>query len=144
MNEEFYCSLKLVSGEEIFSIVSTTDDEELLILQDPVSVKVVHSSRGSFIRVEPWMHVPRDDFFFISIKNVMTMTEIEENHEILEYYNEYLQEQNEERFGFPSQEKKPNLSKKMGYVGTVDQARKDLEKIFKIEKDTKTGIATHV
>jgi hypothetical protein len=63
MNEEFYASLKLVSGEEIFSIVSTIpEDEETLILQDPVSVKVVHSPRGSFVRVEPWMHVPRDDF----------------------------------------------------------------------------------
>ena len=54
MEDEFYSTIKLVTGEEIFAIV-TIDPEapETLILQDPVVIQVIHGARGSFVRVEP-------------------------------------------------------------------------------------------
>ena len=40
MNEEFYSSIKLVSGEEIFAITSTDDEHpDTLILSDPVCIE---------------------------------------------------------------------------------------------------------
>ena len=41
-------------------------------------------------------------------------------------------------------DKKVKVSKKMGYVSSVDDARTNLEKIFNTANDTVSGIATHV
>ena len=35
-------------------------------------------------------------------------------------------------------------SEKMGYLGTVNTAKKKLEELFQLEVDPKAGIATHV
>ena len=51
MENEFYAIIKLVSGEEILSLVSVddSDDEEevLLLLQNPIIVNMVHFNMGS-------------------------------------------------------------------------------------------------
>ena len=61
--EDFYSNIKLVTGEEVFAIVSTDPETpETLILQDPVVIQVIHGAIGSFVRVEPWLHIPNDDF----------------------------------------------------------------------------------
>lgn len=147
MNEEFYSSIKLVSGEEIFSITMVDDeDPNTLILQDPVSIETVHSPRGSFIRVEPWMHIPDDSFYFLKMDKVITMTEISLEHDMVEYYTNYLIEQAQESMNvgsFGSKQKNVKPTEKMGYLGSVDDAKKQLEKLFALEADPKAGIATH-
>ena len=95
MTEEFYASIKLVSGEELFAITSA--EEHTLILQDPVCIQTVHGPRGSYIRVEPWMHVPDDQFFFIDKDKVITMTEVADDNDMIDYYTEYLLDAAEER-----------------------------------------------
>ena len=44
MGEEFYSIIKLVSGEEVFSLVSVdeNDGDPLLILQNPIIMKLIH------------------------------------------------------------------------------------------------------
>ena len=51
MGDEFYAIIKLVSGEEIFSMVCTDTNEEdtILLLHHPVIMNMIQSSRGSFI-----------------------------------------------------------------------------------------------
>ena len=73
MNDDFYASIKLVSGEEIFAI--TSSEEDTLIIQDPVCIESVHGPRGSYLRIEPWMQVPKDQFYFIDKSKIITMTE---------------------------------------------------------------------
>ena len=95
--EDFYSTIKLVTGEEVFAIVSTDPETpETLILQDPVVIQVIHGARGSFVRVEPWLHIPNDDFYFINFNKVVTMTEIDEDHDMIEYYLNYLAEKLEQ------------------------------------------------
>jgi len=144
MTEEFYASIKLVSGEELFAITSA--EEHTLILQDPVCIQTVHGPRGSYIRVEPWMHVPDDQFFFIDKDKVITMTEVANDNDMIDYYTEYLLDAAEERVtGIRSVGgKKVRPSEKMGYLGSVTKAKEKLESLFKLEVDPKTGIATHV
>jgi len=146
MTEEFYASIKLVSGEELFAITSA--EEHTLILQDPVCIQTVHGPRGSYIRVEPWMHVPDDQFFFIDKEKVITMTEVCEDNEMVDYYTNYLLDAAEERItGMRSSSiggKKVRPSEKMGYLGSVTKAKEQLESLFKLEVDPKAGIATHV
>lgn len=143
MTDEFYASIKLVSGEELFAITSAED--HTLILQDPVCINTVHGPRGSYIRVEPWMHVPDDQFFFIDKDKVITMTEVDEENDMIEHYTNYLIDQAEDRMNVSSiGSKKVRPSEKMGYLGNVSKAKEKLESIFELEVDPKAGIATHV
>jgi hypothetical protein len=144
MTEEFYASIKLVSGEELFAITSA--EEHTLILQDPVCIQTVHGPRGSYIRVEPWMHVPDDQFFFIDKDKVITMTEVADDNDMIDYYTDYLLDAAEERVtGIKSVGgKKVRPSEKMGYLGSVTKAKEKLESLFQLEVDPKAGIATHV
>ena len=72
MNDDFYASIKLVSGEELFAITSSENDT--LIVQDPVCIETIHGPRGSFVRIEPWMHVPNDQFYFIDKTQIILLT----------------------------------------------------------------------
>ena len=146
MNDDFYASIELVSGEEIFAI--TSSEEDTLIIQDPVCIESIHGPRGSYLRIEPWMQVPKDQFYFIDKSKIITMTEVEHDHEMVEYYTNYLLDAAEDRAnGFRSTSNsngKVKPSEKMGYLGTVNTAKKKLEELFQLEVDPKAGIATHV
>ena len=128
MGEEFYCSLKLVSGEEIFSLimVDENDGDPIIILQNPVIMKMQQTSNGIILKIKPWMEVPNDDFYFIKFDKVITMTEVTDNIAI-KYYEKYL---NDEPLESDSNGK-VNLTNKMGYISSVEDARNNLEKIFK-------------
>ena len=142
MNDDFYASIKLVSGEELFAITSSENDT--LIVQDPVCIETVHGPRGSFVRIEPWMHVPNDQFYFIDKAQIITMTEVECDHEMVEYYTNYIIDAAEDRMGVNTRSTgKVKPSEKMGYLGDVKSARKNLENLFKLEADPRAGIATH-
>jgi hypothetical protein len=134
MNEDFYCSLKLVSGEEIFSLicVDENDGDPIIVLQNPVTMKVQQSQSGLIIKIKPWMEIPDDDFYFIKLDKVITMTEINDPITI-EFYNKYL---NDEPNSPISSDGKVNITDKMGYISTVEDARKNLEKIFKDSKES--------
>ena len=128
MGEEFYCSLKLVSGEEIFSLimVDENDGDPIIILQNPVIMKMQQTSNGMVLKIKPWMEVPNDDFYFIRLDKVITMTEVTDNISI-KYYEKYL---NNEPLESDSNGK-VKLTNKMGYISSVEDARNNLEKIFK-------------
>jgi hypothetical protein len=129
MTEEFYCILKLVSGEELLSIVSVddSDDEILLILQNPVVMKMVQSPNGnSLLKIQPWMELSEEDIFFIRMDKVITMTETTDE-KLISIYQSYFS--NEIELYVPGGEVK--VSNEMGYLSSVEEARNKLEKIFK-------------
>ena len=140
MDNEFYASLKLVSGEEVFSLVSVEEntDNPLVLLQNPVTMKIVNTPDGSIVKVRTWMNIPGDDPVVIQWDKVITVTEIKENG-IIAIYNNYLED---ERFdvsqlGECRNDVKGDLTPKMGYISTVNEARKYLEEIYNITQDKK-------
>ena len=61
MNEEFYATIKLISGEEIFAQVTPCEEEDrtLLILDTPVifeSITIKHMGVNA-MKVEPWISI---------------------------------------------------------------------------------------
>ena len=56
MENEFYASIKLVSGEELFSLVSIEDntDNPLILCDKPVTMKMVNTPDGSIVKVRTW------------------------------------------------------------------------------------------
>ena len=135
MGEEFYAIIKLVSGEEVFSLIMVDDEQEnpIIIMQNPVIIKMLHSPQGSFIKVKPWMELSEEDFFMIRLDKVLTMTE-STNEKLIEVYNNYISDDEQEIEMNTNGKVKPDS--KMGYVSTVEDARKHLETLYKL-KDTK-------
>jgi len=131
MGEEFYAIIKLVSGEEIMSLVMTdeNDGDPIVILQKPITMKMSQNSQGTFIKVKPWMEISNDDIFIIKSNKIITMTETKDQ-KIINIYNSYINEDNLNIDSYSSEGcVKP--SSKMGYISSVEDARKKLEKIFK-------------
>ena len=133
MGEEFYAIIKLVSGEEVFSLIMVDDEQEdpIIIMQNPIIIKMLHSPHGSFIKIKSWMELSEEDFFMIRLDKVLTMTE-STNEKLIEVYNDYISDDTSSEIEINSQGKvKPDS--KMGYVSTVEDARKNLEDIFNKE-----------
>ena len=141
MGEEFYCTVKLITGEEIFALACVDDNNEdpVLVLQNPVIMKLIETRNGYAIKVKPWFQIPGDDFFIVKLDKIVTMTEITEK-KIIQFYNNYLNdEQDDDIEGdqlLGSSSNQSEVTKKMGYVTTVEDARKMLENLYKL-KDNK-------
>ena len=142
MGEEFYSSIKLITGEEIFSLVSVdeNDGDPVLVLQNPVVMKLAHTPNGSILRIKPWLEVPGDDFFIVKLDRIVTMTEVKDKN-VIKMYNRYLEDDDSDIDVFTTKDTynyKSELTNKMGYISTVDDARKSLENIFRKDlKDNK-------
>ena len=123
MENEFYASIKLVSGEEIFAIVSPTeeDDRTLLMLENPVIIEPMVSKQQGTVgyRVKPWMMIPDDDIYIIDMNKVITMTEVDDE-QIIRIYQKFIKNSS-----------RVDLDKHMGFISKVDDARKSLEKLYK-------------
>jgi len=133
MTDEFYCVVKLVTGEEIFSIASLDTDSKgngVVVLCNPVIMKIIKRGIHSGVKVEPWMKIPDEDIYTISMDKVITITEIT-NKEIIKFYKKFLDETIEDDEEETSQQVTPD--KKMGYLGTVAEARIKLEEIYKLD-----------
>ena len=140
MGEEFYAVIKLVSGEEIVSIVCIDDNDgdPIVILQNPIIMKVFHSKGQMYIKIKDWIEVANDDFFMITQDKIITMTEITDK-KIIDVYDNYVAEESFNGINFDqrnSQEGSVKLSEKMGYISSVEDARKNLERIFKGIKES--------
>jgi len=135
MGEEFYSVIKLVSGEEIFSLISIdeNDGDPIVILQNPIVIKTIKSPYGgSYVKVKPWMELANDDFYVIKLNKIMTMTEIK-NSPLIEIYNKYLTDDEDNEIYEDNNQTK--ITDKMGYISSVEDARKKLEKLFKNIKE---------
>ena len=130
MEEEFYCILKLISGEEIFSLimVDENDGDPVIVLQNPVVMKTFQNHQGTHLKIKPWIEMSDDDFFIINLDKVITMTE-SKDEKLIEIYNSYIVDDDSMTFSSSSGQIKP--SSKMGYLSSVEDARKSLENIFK-------------
>ena len=137
MGEEFYAIIKLVSGEEIMSVVmpDENNEETLLILQNPVIMKMYQNGVGHYIKVKPWMELNDEDMHIIKLDKIITMTETT-NEKLIAVYNNYISDE-KETIKIASADGKVKPDANMGYLTSVDQARKNLENLFKIKPESK-------
>ena len=134
MEDEFYAIIKLVSGEEIFSLVLVDNYQEndtLIALQSPVVMWTNTTPNGTFIKVKPWMELPDEDIFMIRLDKIITMIESHDK-KLINLYNHYNNDTNIDIIDKKTGLTKPNYE--MGYISSVEDARRKLEKLFKIEE----------
>ena len=129
MEDEFYASVKLVSGEEIFGEVMPSEENgrTVLIISDPVEIETVSmDGRHEGLRMMPWLRsMPSEGIIIIPMDKVITVVEAREDSEVVAYYQRFIMT----NLAGGSSEK-IKVTKKMGYVISVEKARESLEKLF--------------
>ena len=137
MMVDFHATIKLVTGEEIFALVSVdnSEDEPVVIMQNPVIMKVLSTGRGQMMKIRPWLEVPGDDVYIVKYDKLITMSEVKDKM-IISMYQTYCDEGDFDFGTFVDESLKTDkrnqeVTKKMGYISSVEDARKKLEDLFK-------------
>ena len=129
IEDDFYATIKLKSGEEIFCKVAAEEEPErtILVVSNPILIKEVKGRVGIIgYKVEPWLKTTTDDMFFINLNDVLTMSESSDIEMIL-MHQEYVRKADNNPNSGTSNHK---LDKKMGYIANVNDAREILEKLY--------------
>jgi len=133
MGSDFHATIKLITGEEIFALVSVdnTEEDPVIIMQSPVIMKVLSTGKGSMMKIRPWLEVPGDDIYIIKYDRILTMSEVKDKM-IISMYTTYCDEGDFDFGEFINEETSNHeVTKQMGYISNVEDARKKLEDLFK-------------
>ena len=123
--DDFYATIKLKSGEEIFALVGYSEEEDriFLLLESPITIEKIRNRGGvQGFRVEPWLKTSREELFVINMDDVLTISESKDLETIA------MHETFSRQYDDYNQEKK--LNRKMGYISTISEAKKSLEKLY--------------
>ncbi len=126
IEEDFYATVKLKTGEEIFCKVAATEEEDrtMLIVSNPIIVSEIKGRTGIVgYKVEPWLKTTREDMFILNLEDVLTMSESSDIEMIMMYQN-YVRQSTKE--GNHSK-----INRRMGYLANVNDAKEILEKLYK-------------
>jgi len=118
---EFLAALKLVSGEEILSMVTHVHDTngDYLIVENPIQVEeITLPNKISGAKVQPWMKFSREEEFIIPKDKIITIVEVDPEVQI--FYAMSLR-----KLG-------GDFVSKEGRLSTVEEARVNLDKLFGI------------
>ena len=123
MSDEFYGVIKLVTGEEIFALCSVDDNNgtPMVLVQSPVTMKVLSNGTGQYVKVKPWLELATEDIYLINYERIITMSEVKDK-KMIEFYDRYLEEDDVD----VEIDGKVSINEKMGYLSTVSEARKDV------------------
>ena len=123
--DDFYATIKLKSGEEIFALVGYSEEEDriFLLLESPITIEKIRNRGGvQGFRVEPWLKTSKEELFIINMDDVLTISESKDLETIA------MHETFSRQYDDYNQEKK--LNRKMGYISTIKEAKKSLEKLY--------------
>lgn len=133
IEEDFYATVKLTTGEEIFAKVAPTSEngETFLLISNPVVISYIKKNDSYGYKFEPWIKTSNEDFYILNLKDIVLISE-SSNQQIIKLYNMFISEYNDLDTDIRSSRIDNNkLSKKMGYIANINEAKILLEKIFK-------------
>ena len=131
MSNKFLAVIKLNTGEEVIAKIEPSPDLEAISLDRPAMIGQSAFSRKpglSIIKIEPWIKTGREKTYIVEMINVITTCEITDK-EVITAYNQFVKAYYETEV--PKLKPKPKMTKEMGYISNVKDARKSLENIFK-------------
>ena len=126
MEDDFYGTIKFKNGEEIFAKIAASEesDRTMLVIHHPITVCEVKARAGTVgYKVEPWLKTTREDMFIINMDNVLTMSESSDVN-MIRMYQKFVQDNDRDS------KNQPKISRKMGYIATVNDAKDILEKLY--------------
>tara|TARA_R100001509_G_C4810207_1_gene196140 strand:- start:275 stop:673 length:399 start_codon:yes stop_codon:yes gene_type:complete len=130
MEDDFYATLKLKTGEEIFAKIAASEEEDrtFIIVSYPIMISEVKGRTGKQFgyKMEPWLKTSTEDMFILKLEDVLTMSE-SSDIEMISMYQSYVRQTSK----LTSNQSKTKMSRKMGYIANVRDAKEILEKIYK-------------
>ena len=127
IEEDFYATIKLKSGEEIFAKVAASEEEDktMLIISNPITICEI-KSRTNVVgyKLEPWLKTTKEDMFLINLEDVLTLSE-SSDIEMIMMYQSYIRQANKESL------KQSKINRRMGYISNINDAKEILEKLYK-------------
>ena len=130
IEDDFYATIKFKSGEEIFAKVAASEEvnRTVLLVSNPIIVSEVQGKKGMLgYRIEPWLKTTKEDMFMIDLTDVLTMSE-SSDVEMISMYQRWLRDTSKVK------NDEPKLSRKMGYISNVNDAKDILEKLYKLKE----------
>lgn len=127
IEEDFYATLKLKTGEEIFAKVAASEEDNrtLLLVSNPIIVCEI-KARGQIVgyKLEPWLKTTTEDMFVLNLEDVLTLSESSDIQMIM-MYQSYV------RQSYRKKNNESKISREMGYISNVNDAKDILEKLYK-------------
>ena len=127
--EEFYASVKLISGEEVLAQVCYLPDEDKIVMNRPLQVEIARQRKGNVeiagFALKEWVMATFDEMFIVNKNHILTMTELDPT--IKSFYEQTLgrieNAKNLTKVG-------NKLPRKSGYLGSIQDKKRSLEDIF--------------
>tara|TARA_A100001234_G_scaffold35105_1_gene27463 strand:+ start:874 stop:1281 length:408 start_codon:yes stop_codon:yes gene_type:complete len=132
LEEDFYATIKLKTGEEIFTKVSpcTEDDRTFLLVSNPITFSEIKTRGSVGYKLEPWLKTTRDDMFIIDMNDVITMSE-SRDIEMIMMYQSWLRESKDFTDSEDPTGYRKKIDKSMGRIGNVQDTKEILERLYK-------------
>ena len=130
IEDDFYATIKFKSGEEIFAKVAASEEvnRTVLLISNPIIVSEVQGKKGMLgYRIEPWLKTTKEDMFMIDLSDVLSISE-SSDVEMISMYQRWLRDTSKVK------NDEPKLSRKMGYISNVNDAKDILEKLYKLKE----------
>lgn len=127
IEEDFYATIKLKTGEEIFAKVAASEEEDrtMLIVSNPIIVIELKGRSGVVgYKLEPWLKTTKEDMFILNIEDVLTLSE-SSDIEMIMMYQSFVRQSSKDSTN------ESKINRRMGYLANVNDAKEILEKLYK-------------
>ena len=131
MSDKFLAVVKLKTGEEVIAKIEPSPELDVIVLDCPAMVSHSGFTRTpgvSIIKIEPWIKTGQETTYIVKMSNVITTCEVNDK-DVIKAYNRFVYAYYENEF--PIKKSNSKMTKEMGYISNVKDARKSLENIFK-------------
>ena len=97
----------------------------MLLISNPITIVEVKTRTGlAGYKVEPWLKTTKEDLFIINLDDVLTMSE-SSDLEMISIYQQFVRDADKAKNG------QPKMTREMGFISTVNDAKDILEKLYK-------------
>ena len=130
MSDKLLAVVKLKTGEEVIAKIEPSPDLDIISLDCPAMIGHSNFTRKpgiSVIKIEPWIKTGREQTYIVKMSNVITTCEVFDK-DVIKAYNRFVKAYYETEP--PTEKPNPKMTKEMGYISNVKDARKSLENIF--------------
>ena len=94
----------------------------MLIVSNPIIVQEIKTRVGVVgYKLEPWLKTTKDDMFIINLQDILTLSE-SSDIEMIQMYQSFVRQS--------SKGSEAKLSRQMGYISSVNDAKDILEKLY--------------
>ena len=131
MSDKFLAVIKLNTGEEVIAKIDVAPELDVISLDWPAMIGHSSFTRKpgiSVIKIEPWIKTGRERTYIVEMSNIITTCEVSDK-DVIKAYNKFVKAYYETENLI--EKPKPKMTKEMGYISNVKDARKSLENIFK-------------